>query len=78
MEKIRTAFPDYLVTTVLGEAGMKSQMKKADQSGARFAMIIGENELANNIAIVKDLRDSGEQKEVALTELLDWLHTIKK
>ncbi len=77
MEKIRTAYPDYLVSTVLGESGMKSQMKKADQSGARFAMILGENELANNIAIIKNLRESGEQQEIALSELVDWLKNIK-
>lgn len=77
MEAIRTAYPDYLVTTVLGEAGMKSQMKKADQSGARFALILGENEIQNKIAMIKDLRTSGEQTEVPLSELVDWLKNIK-
>lgn len=77
MEKIRSAYPNYLVTTVLGEAGMKSQMKKADQSGARYAMILGENELNNGIVIMKDLRQSGEQTEVAMSDVIDWLKNIQ-
>ncbi|KZS23926.1 histidine--tRNA ligase [Wohlfahrtiimonas chitiniclastica] len=77
MENIRSAYPNYLVTTVLGEAGMKSQMKKADQSGARYAMILGENELNNGIVIMKDLRQSGEQTEVAMTDVIDWLKNIQ-
>ncbi|OYQ88648.1 histidine--tRNA ligase [Wohlfahrtiimonas chitiniclastica] len=77
MENIRSAYPNYLVTTVLGEAGMKSQMKKADQSGARYAMILGENELSNGIVIMKDLRQSGEQTEVAMTDVIDWLKNIQ-
>ncbi|WP_018122648.1 histidine--tRNA ligase [Wohlfahrtiimonas chitiniclastica] len=77
MENIRSAYPNYLVTTVLGEAGMKSQMKKADQSGARYAMILGENELNNGIVIMKDLRQSGEQTEVAMSDVIDWLKNIQ-
>lgn len=77
MESIRAQYPDYLVITVLGESGMKSQMKKADQSGARYAMIIGENELNNGIVIMKDLRESGEQIEVKLTDVIDWVKTIR-
>lgn len=77
MENIRSAYPNYLVTTVLGEAGMKSQMKKADQSGARYAMILGENELNNGIVIMKDLRQSGEQTEVAMIDVIDWLKNIQ-
>jgi histidyl-tRNA synthetase len=39
-----------------GEASLKSQMKKADASGAQFAVIIGEAELAAGTAAVKALR----------------------
>ncbi len=47
---------------------MKRRMQKADSSGARFAIILGDEELARGEAAVKDLR-SGEQRNVALTEL---------
>ncbi|MBN9492868.1 histidine--tRNA ligase [bacterium] len=54
--------------TIVGESGrsMKSQMRSANASGASFAVILGDDELARGAAIVKDLRDGGEQAEVAL------------
>ena len=47
---------------------MKKRMQKANDWGARFAVLIGEDELAKGIASVKDLA-SGSQEEVALTGL---------
>jgi len=51
-------------------ASFKSQMKKADSSGAAFAVIIGPDELVNNAAQLKDLRGTGEQKSVPLEDVL--------
>lgn len=48
------------------EGGMKGQMKKANQSGAACALILGENELEAGQVIVKDLRESGQQLTVSL------------
>jgi histidyl-tRNA synthetase len=47
---------------------MKRRMQKADASGARFAIILGDDELARGEAALKDLR-SGAQEEVALAAL---------
>ena len=52
-------------------ASFKSQMKKADASGAAYAVIIGPDELAEDVAQIKDLRGSGEQQAVALDKVLD-------
>ena len=52
-------------------ASFKSQMKKADASGAAFAVIIGPDELAKNEAQIKDLRSSGEQKAIPLDGVLE-------
>lgn len=52
-------------------ASFKSQMKKADASGAAYAVIIGPDELAINEAQIKDLRNSGEQQSVALDKVLE-------
>ena len=52
-------------------ASFKSQMKKADASGAAFAVIVGPDELAANEAQIKDLRASGEQKAVPLDGVLE-------
>ncbi|MEI6729738.1 MAG: His/Gly/Thr/Pro-type tRNA ligase C-terminal domain-containing protein, partial [Pseudomonadota bacterium] len=55
---------------------LKNRMKKADKAGAIAAIIIGEEELAQGIAIVKDL-DKGEQQKVVLSELAEHLLTYK-
>ena len=56
---------------VLGAGGsFKSQMKKADASGARFAVIIGEDEVAARRVTLKPLRGEGEQRTLAPGEAL--------
>jgi histidyl-tRNA synthetase len=52
------------------KGNMKRRMQKADSSGARYAIILGDDELARGEAAVKDLK-TGEQKGVALTELAE-------
>jgi histidyl-tRNA synthetase len=56
---------------LLGESGrsFKAQMRRANGSGARFAVIIGEDEAARGVAAVKDLREDGEQEDVPLAEI---------
>ena len=48
-----------------GGGSFKSQMKKADASGARVALIIGDDEAAAGTVAVKPLRGGGEQTEIA-------------
>ena len=58
-----------------GEGGLKSQMKRADGSGAQYAVIVGEAEAAQGRAMVKALRAAdaaapfAQQRTVALAEL---------
>lgn len=47
---------------------MKSQMKKANRSSAKFALIIGEDELSSNSATLKNMNDSS-QEEINLNEI---------
>ena len=49
-----------------GGGSFKSQMKKADGSGARFAIILGESEVEAGVLSVKDLRGGGEQQTLSL------------
>ena len=57
----------------LGYSGnMGKRMKRANKLNARVAVILGENELAKNVAAVRDL-DSGEQREVPLATLIESL-----
>ncbi len=48
---------------------MKSQMKAADRSGARFAVIVGEDEQRAGVVLVKPLRDEGNQETISLADL---------
>jgi histidyl-tRNA synthetase len=48
--------------------GMKGQMKDADRSGARWAVILGEDEIAQGTATIRDL-STGEQRTVAYDEV---------
>jgi hypothetical protein len=49
-------------------AGLAKQMRAADRQGARFAIVLGETELARGTAAVKDL-GRGDQFEVSLSNL---------
>ena len=49
-------------------ASFKSQMKKADGSGARFAIIVGSDEMAQAKISVKDMREGGEQMLLPVDE----------
>ena len=56
---------------VLGAGGsFKSQMKKADASGARYAVIIGDDEVASQRVTLKPLRGAGEQRTLDPPEAL--------
>jgi histidyl-tRNA synthetase len=57
-----------------GGGSFKSQMKKADASGARYAVIIGDDEAAAGQASLKPLRGEGEQVRVNLDGLAGRLH----
>jgi histidyl-tRNA synthetase len=76
-ERLRDAGLDVILHA--GEASMKSQMKKADASGAQYAVIIGEAELAAGTAAVKALRAGAatqpfaQQTTLALAALGDAL-----
>ncbi|MGH9278036.1 MAG: histidine--tRNA ligase [Acidimicrobiales bacterium] len=54
------------------QRSLKAQLKAADRAGARFAVIVGENEMAAAVATVRDLR-AGDQEEVAREKLVDVL-----
>ena len=54
-----------------GSGGFKAQMKKADASGARFAVIIGDDEAAAGTVVLKALRTAAEQRSVVLAEAIE-------
>jgi len=66
-------------TTAAGGMGsMKSQFKRADASGARFALIFGADEMAEGRVTVKALRDGAQaQASHVLAELPEWASTLQ-
>ncbi|ERS10269.1 histidyl-tRNA synthetase [Marinobacter sp. EN3] len=68
-ETLRSELPGRIVVSHCGGGSFKSQMKKADRSGARFAVILGENEVAQATAGLKPLRDDQPQQEIAQADL---------
>jgi histidyl-tRNA synthetase len=53
-----------------GGGGFKTQMKKADRSGARYAAILGEDEMASNEISLKPLLEQGEQQRYQLHQVV--------
>ncbi|GGP39253.1 histidine--tRNA ligase [Shewanella algicola] len=68
--ELRQQLPTLKVMSHCGGGNFKKQMKRADKSGAQYALIIGENEVANNQVAIKPLRNNNEQQLVARTELV--------
>ncbi len=61
-----------------GQGSMKSQFKKADASGARLALIFGEDELARGEVGLKPLREEGQaQSSRKLAEVASWAHELR-
>lgn len=61
-----------------GMGSMKSQFKKADASGAQYALVFGADELARGGVIVKPLRDGGRQQvEHSIDHVADWAGTLQ-
>ncbi len=61
-----------------GMGSMKSQFKKADSSGASFALVFGPDELTQNQVTIKNLRDGqGAQRTESLINISDWGHSLQ-
>lgn len=68
-ESLRSELPDVRVVSHCGGGSFRSQMKKADKSGARYAIVLGENELASGTVGLKPLRSSDDQQNIDTAEL---------
>lgn len=80
-EQIRQALPHLRLITHCGGGSFRSQMKKADRSGALYAMVLGSNELEQDVVAVKPLRGefSTEQQLIACSDIISYLEqTITK
>jgi len=72
-ESVHNALPSLKLVTHCGGGSFKSQMKKADKSGAKIAIIIGDDEIANSSVNVKFLREDIPQASHKFDDLLEFL-----
>ena len=68
-EKLREAIEGARIDLNLGGGSFKSQLKRADKSGAEFAVILGDDEVAENRAGLKPLRTDEEQVFVGMDQV---------
>jgi histidyl-tRNA synthetase len=61
-ERLREAWPHLRVQVNLGGGSFKTQFKRADKSGAAFAVVLGDDEVARGVAAVKDLRREAQEE----------------
>ena len=72
-DSLRDQLPALRLLANCGGGSFKSQLKRADKSGARLALILGEQEVAEGTVTVKPLRGDGEQQAVAHSDLVGFL-----
>jgi histidyl-tRNA synthetase len=75
-EKLRDVLPQIKVMNHCGGGNFKKQMKRADQSGASVALIIGQDEMASQQVAVKYLREQQPQKTVSVKELTHFIQKL--
>lgn len=75
-ESVHNSLPQLKVLTHCGGGSFKSQMKKADKSGARIALIMGDDEADNQTVSVKHLRESVEQQSISQNQLIEHLNGL--
>ncbi|MDR9440932.1 MAG: histidine--tRNA ligase [Halomonas sp.] len=75
-EHLREALPELRLQMHCGGGSFKSRMKKADRSGARLALLLGEDELAEGSVTLKFLREEREQQRLPQAALAETLTSL--
>ncbi len=70
---VHLVLPDIILTNDITLGSLKSQMKKADKSGADYALILGEEELKSKKITIKPLLGQGEQQLISLEGIIQHL-----
>jgi histidyl-tRNA synthetase len=75
-EQLRDAWPDLALQVNLGGGSFKTQLKRADKSGAQFAILLGEDEAARGVVAVKALRQESAQEECPVGQISERLGVL--
>ena len=72
-EKLRDAHPTLRLLVNAGGGSFKSQLKRADKSGAAYAFILGETEVEAQQIVIKPLLEKSEQQTISLDQLCEFV-----
>jgi histidyl-tRNA synthetase len=75
-EQLRDAWPQLAVQINLGGGSFKTQFKRADKSGAEFALVLGDDEVARGVVAVKALRRDLPQEECPMLRINERIGTL--
>ncbi len=75
-EQLRDAVPGLQLQSNCGDGSFKSQFKRADKSGAQFALVMGDEEVAGGTVILKSLRDETGQTTLAQQDVATQLQAL--
>jgi histidyl-tRNA synthetase len=75
-EQLRDAWPDLRLQINLGGGSFKTQFKRADKSGAEFALVLGDDEVARGVGALKALRQEMAQEECPITRISERLGAL--
>jgi histidyl-tRNA synthetase len=75
-ERLRDALPQLRLAVNCGGGSFKSQFKRADKSGARVALVLGDTEVTESRVAVKNLRGTDEQIALPQVQLTEYLRNL--
>ncbi|NKB47075.1 MAG: histidine--tRNA ligase, partial [Legionellales bacterium] len=75
-DTLRKNIPGLRILQHCGGGSFKSQFKKADKSGAKLALIVGDEEVFNQTVGIKWLRIQQQQRTVAQTDLVSIIQPL--
>jgi histidyl-tRNA synthetase len=75
-ERLRDSWPGLRLQFNLGGGNFKTQFKRADKSGARYALVLGEAEAARGIVAIKNLREEQAQEECPIDRVAERLGVL--
>lgn len=75
-ERLRRDLPGFKIETNLTGGNFKNQFKRADRSGARYALILAENELTSDKVSIKNLREDEPQRQFSYDEFISFFKAL--
>ena len=75
-EQLRDAWPGLALQINLGGGSFKTQFKRADKSGAQFALVLGDDEVTRGVVAVKALRQELAQEECPMLQISERLGVL--